>query len=282
MVTESIIDRYLSTRLGDYDRRGQQIRYDCPHCDEGNKKNLEINLGRNMFNCWSCGYSGSIRKLLTNYAIDETWRNLLEFKINYEQVDTELKIINYPQNTIPVHLNVAVYDYLINVRKLDKAELKRRNVSYVFDQNETYFNHICFPFFEEGKLVGACLQNFETKKYRNLSKLDFIPYKEFINDKYPITVTEGNADAISSINAIPLLGTKINKAIEEYLSNKNVILAVDNTIDINHLTEIMNSLISVRQLSLFDLKEYEDMNDYAVKDINGFLEEYRKCYKEFE
>lgn len=282
MITESIIDRYLSSRLGDYDRRGKQIRFDCPHCDDGNKKNLEINIDKNMFNCWSCGYSGSMRKLMTDYSIDNTWRLLPEFKVNYEKIEVEEKIINYPQNTVPVHLNKNAFTYLTVERGLNPVDIKQRSISYVFDQSEIYYNHICYPFFDDGKLVGACLQNLDTKKYRNLTKLDFIPYREFINSNYPITLTEGNVDALSSINAIPMLGTKINKATKDFLIGKNVILAVDNTIDIVHFTDLVKELVYVKQLSIFDLKEYEDMNDYAVKDQNGFLDEYRKCYKEFE
>jgi DNA primase len=52
-----------------------QYGYDCPNCmdikglDSGdNKGNLEINLNKFVFHCWSCGISGPLGKLFDLYG----------------------------------------------------------------------------------------------------------------------------------------------------------------------------------------------------------------------
>jgi hypothetical protein len=38
-----------------------QVSWNCPVCDEGgNKGNLEVNIEKSLFHCWSCGdYEGT-------------------------------------------------------------------------------------------------------------------------------------------------------------------------------------------------------------------------------
>lgn len=283
MITRQLLETYLTIRLGEPKFSFQGLRYNCPKCDAGAKYNLEINIDRNIFNCWSCHYSGIIRKLFEDYATDLSWKSLSEFKFvgkNLGDVVQE-KHINFPKETIPFYLNREINDYLINERGMKKNDLVLRGVSYVYSQNETYHNHICFPFYENNNLIGACLQNFETKKYRNLGKLDYVPYKNFINDLYPIIITEGIYDALSAVNAIPLLGTEINTSIIKYLNGKDVIIAFDNTIDLDHFMDQLKKFdkLNLKSLIIFDLGEYKDMNEFYKKDNEKFLSELKNCYK---
>lgn len=280
MVTRKLLERYLSGKLGDPKFTHQGLKYNCPVCDEGGKFNLEINMDRNIFNCWGCRYSGLIRKLLQEHATDTSWKNISEFKIVVEESE-QVEQINYPTETIPFYLNKDVTNYLVNERGIDRLELIRRGAAYVYSTNETYHNHICFPFYEDGRLVGACLQNFQNKKYRNLGKLTFVPYKSFINVSYPIVITEGVYDALSGVNAIPMLRTEINKATLSFLRDKDVILAVDNTVDLQQYASLIKQLdkANVGNLTLFDMNVYKDMNEYYLKDKKSFIKELNACFK---
>ena len=239
-------------------------------------------MNRNIFNCWSCRYSGVIRKLMTDYACEQAWKNMPEFKVEIKEGEEHehVKELNYPKETIPFYLNGDVTKYLIEERGMDRKELIKRKVCYSYSQDEMYYNHICFPFYENGMLVGACLQNFDTKRYRNLGPLNFVAYKEYINIAYPITMTEGCYDALSGINAIPILKTEPNKATLLFLRDKDVILAIDNTVGIDFYTKQMKLLekAQVKSLTLFDLAEYKDLNEYSLKNTKGFFREYKNCF----
>ena len=282
MVTRALIERYLFDRLGELKYSHQGLKANCPKCDAGNKFNLEINIDRNIFNCWSCRYSGFIRRLVEDYASDDSWRRLPEFQHHTEEHIVPVKEINYPKETIPVHLHRQAFDYLVGERGMSRRDLLRRKVSYVYSDDEVYHDHICFPFYEDGRMVGACLQDFKTKKYRNLSKLDFVPYKEFVNDLYPIFIGEGVYDVLSAVNGIPLLRTEVNDEILSFITGKDVILGVDNTVDLGHYANLLRKMANVRQLVLFDLKTFKDPNEFFMLDRKGFLSELRNCYGSFK
>lgn len=284
MVTRKFLEKYLFPKLGSAKFTHQGLKYNCPKCDAGDKYNLEINMDRNIFNCWSCRYSGVIKKLLEEHAVDRSWENNSFFKSHKVHSEEEQKELNYPKEVIPFYLNREVKEYLINERGMDKSELIKRGVSYVYSENEVYHNHICFPFYEDGVMVGACLQNFSTKKYRNLGKLTFVPYKQYINQLYPITITEGCYDALSGINAIPLLRTEINNATLDFLRDKDVILALDNTVELELYTSQMKRLenAQVKSLVLFNMYVHKDMNEFFKKDKNGFFKEYKSCFEKIK
>ena len=226
MLSRKTIEYYLNQSLGEPKYTNQGLKYNCKKCDHGNKYNLEINIsGRGFVNCWSCGLSGNLKSLFFKYAKDASWKNLPEFKETTKTTINEIvKDLNYPTKTIPFHMNEKVLKYLTEERKIDRKELIRRNVTYAYSENELYFNNICFPFYKDGKLVGACLQDLDTKKYRNLGPLNFVPYEEFVNPYYPITITEGCYDALVSINAIPILKTVINKETLKEIVLKDVLI----------------------------------------------------------
>lgn len=286
MLTRTVISNYLEPQLGDYKNSRQGLMYCCPICDDGHLKyNLEVNLEKKIFNCWSCRYSGVLQKLLRERAADPSWRAIPELKDRTDaSQEEEDKPINYPKETVPVHLNEDVKDYLVNDRGMDLRELDRRGVTYCYSENEQYHNHICFPFYKEGRLAGACLQNFATKKYRNLGKFDFVPWEEFINPNYPVTIAEGAYDGLSGINSVILRGTEIYRAILQYLRGKDVILAVDNKFDLEHFTKLLESIQGAepRALAIFDLKEFDDMNDFYMRNRKGFFEEYRACFNDLK
>lgn len=285
MIDRNTIISYLNFSLGDPKYTAQGIKYNCPKsgCDTGDKYNLEIDVERKIFNCWACRYGGSLHVLLNDYAKDNSWRNLQDFKFK-SAVNNEVKKINYPHATTKFSHSKEVSDYLINVRKIDRSILVKRNVQYVYSENEFYYNNIYFPFYEEGRQVGACVQDMSTKKYRNLGPLNFVPYKEFIDNDYPIVIGEGIYDILPTHNGIPLLGIDITDPVLRFINDKNVILALDNKIDIDHYIKQLKKIecANVKGLSIFDLFDNEDLNSFYVKDKAGFYSQLKKCFEELK
>lgn len=282
MISRELLHKYLSPRLGELVYTHQGLKADCPVCDSGGKKNLEVNVSKNAFNCWSCHQSGTIRQLLDKYSNDTSWKALPEFR--YVPAGEEAvveKELNYPKETVPFYLDQKTAEYLTVTRGISREELVRRKVSYVYSEGETYHNHVCFPFYEDGRLVGACLQDMRSKRYRNLGKLDFVPYGEFVDPMYPVVITEGVYDALSGTNAIPMLTTQINRKTLAFVAGRKVVLAVDNTVEENQYMSLMKQLeaADVMSLVLFDMKVYKDMNDYYREDRRAFLSELNSCFK---
>lgn len=282
MISKDLIKNYLSPSLGNIIDTYQGVKVNCPKCDEGDKYNLEINLNKNIFNCWSCHYSGYIKQILEDYATHSAWRDLPQFKNDSSIVISEEKLVEFPTETIPYYLNDEVNKYLRIQRGIPKQELVKRKVQYVYSKFEKYYNHIYFPFYKNGVLVGAALQNMETKRYVNLGKQNFVPWVEFINPYYPITITEGIYDALSGINAIPQLGTNINDAICEFFYDKDIIYAVDKSVNVrNHIYQIGKIEKSKpRSFTIFDMGKHEDMNDLYRYDREHYIKEYKDCFEQ--
>jgi len=273
---------YLMPNLGVPKFTYNQVKFNCPKCDKGNKYNLEISTDTLIFNCWSCHYSGYITKILREYAKNDSWKLISEFRDSYKQkisgkvTNSHLKL---PDSIVPFYFKKEVEDYLVNIRKIDKEVLKDRKVSYVYSEEEPLYNHIIFPYYDiTGTiLTGYSVQNFETKKYKNFGKQIFVPYIQFINPNYPICLTEGGYDSLSLPNAIPLLGTGVPKAVLEFLTNKNVILALDNTVEEQYKQQIVDALkhYSVNFIHIFNTGEYKDLNEFRQKDRESLIKKYK-------
>jgi len=289
MMTREVLKQYLNSNLGDAIYTRQGLKYNCPKpgCDQGDKFNLEINIDRNIFNCWACHYSGFIRVLMEDYANDNGWRALDCFRHQHAEaveqaVEQEEKVIALPQKMASFYLHKPAADYLIGERGMRKSDLVKRRVQYCYGEDEIYYNNIVFPFYEDGRLVGACLQDLKTKRYRNLGRLNFVPYKEFIDVDYPIVLGEGIYDVLPTGNGIPILNTEVNDQTVDFLRERRVVLGLDNTIDMDHFARQIDKLMNggVGSLVILNLYQYKDMNEFYCKDKPAFLYELNKCFDE--
>ena len=67
-----IISEFLGDPKKIYENRSQ-VSWNCPICDDDNNKgNLEVNIEKSVFHCWSCGDSegthGSLGKLFDKFG----------------------------------------------------------------------------------------------------------------------------------------------------------------------------------------------------------------------
>jgi len=274
---------FLMPNLGVPKFSYNQVRFNCPICDKGNKYNLEINVDNLIFHCWSCHYKGHLKKLLISYAKNNAWEGISELKNTYQSNISKKVLENsnlrLPNGLVPFYLNKDVENYLINERKIDKNTLIERKVSYVYLEDELLYDHIVFPFYDiTGTiLTGFSVQNFKTKKYKNFGKRNFVPYIQYINVNYPITLTEGIYDSLSSFNAIPLLGTDICTKILEFICGKNVILAVDNEVTKSEKNKMIFQLkqYNANLIYMFIFDEYKDLNEFRQQDLSQLILKYK-------
>jgi len=277
---KNIIVEYLVDNLGRPKVSYSQLKFNCPHCDRGHKYNLEINLQYLVFHCWSCHYKGYMTNLLRDYGKNNNWRQIEQFKSKSTSVNnTDTKVV-LPNGLIPFYLKKEALDYLTVERNLNKEILIERKVSYVYAEDDPFYNKLIFPFYDETgtKLVGFTSHDLKTKKYRNHGRIGtMIPYIEFINPNFPVILTEGIYDALSVYNAIPCLNTKPNKKIIQFCKDKNIITGFDSLVPNSELQLIIKDLklYGAELIYLFKHK-YEDLNDYRQKDESGLINDYKK------
>lgn len=282
---------YLSPQLGKCKKVGSQLRFCCPDCDKGEKYNLEICCNPNSvhykkFNCWGCPLKGNVRGLLSKYAIDNSWRNIDYFKFNkindFIKEENKQQII-LPNGLISFSLHQEAVNYLLKERNLERKILIERNVLYCYSEEESLFNHLIFPFYENKRLIGYSSQNLSTKKYRNHRDLNFIAYDEFINWNFPIIITEGIYDCYSVVNAIPTLGLELSKTLLNKVKEKKIILAFDNNYEISYEEKVKRAKqlykYDAKIVDIFDLKEYKDLNDYKVRDADGLRNDLKNTFE---
>lgn len=279
MDLDSVLLTYLVPVLGPYVKTYQNRKFDCPICDAGNKKNLEVHIDNRTAHCWSCGYKGYITKLLREYATNDGWKQLTDFQVTTRINNSTKKELQIPKGIVPFYLNKEVENYLTQERCLSRSLLIKRKVGYVYDEEDRLYNNIIFPFYdvEGSELLGFSVHNLSTKKYKNYGSRTFVPYIEFLNPNYPIVLTEGIYDALSIPNSIPLLGTDISETILIYCSNKNIILAVDNQVSERKINFLISQLkeYNINLLYRFNTREYKDLNEMKQKDPVLLKEKYK-------
>lgn len=290
MEYRKLVNDFLSDNLGKAKKTAQGLKFNCPHCDSGNKFNLEVNLNEKssnsfQFNCWSCKYHGFISKLLKEYSIDDSWRQIEQFnstRKNLSEFPLQEKIgkkVVLPLS-IPFYENKKVLEYLTTERRIEFEKLKARNVRVSILGDKIYF-----PFYNnnDGSLFSYCEQDFKTKKYKNFNSLNFVFYEEFINSNFPIIITEGIYDCLSVPNAIPILGTNISKKIKEFCNGKNVILCLDNEVLLEERIRLLNEIKSfgARDAIIFNTQKYKDLNEIYLKNKQLLKRELKKSFKYF-
>ena len=215
---------------------------------------------------------------MSNHSIVDDWKPFVSKKHHSETIEEEVNEYKLPEATIPFYLSEEAKNYLLNERKLDDEVLIKHKVRYCYSKEDELYNHIIFPYYEDDRLIGFSSQNLTTKKYKNHRALNFIPYKEFINPYFPIIITEGIYDALSVINAIPLLGTKLNKEVLKFVRDKTIILAMDS--DIKDIQSMIDELYFYGAKEVYNFEfSYKDLNEYRQQNLKqlkkGLLEYYK-------
>jgi len=281
MLTVADVNKYVESRLGEGKKTSQGVKFDCPNCAEDGvgKYNLEINLQKEIYKCWACKISGTLYNFMSSYSIIDDWKRFVSKRHKTKEViiedDKEYKL---PEATVPFYLSEEAKKYLINERKLDESVLIKHKIRYCYSKDEELYNHIIFPYYENDKLIGFSSHNLSTKKYKNHRSLNFITYKEFINPYFPIIITEGIYDALSVINAIPLLGTKLNKEVLKFVKDKVIILAMDS--DIKDIQSMIDELYFYGAKEVYNFThQYKDLNEYRQQNLKQLKRDLIKYYE---
>ena len=250
-----------------------QLQFACPRCIENKgdaekrKFNLEVNLKKGVFNCWSCGQfdeemHGSILKLFKLYGNEsiikeykDTVKSLQQsklYQISFEKGDFNIDFtivennnVNLPNNFTAFNKdkknNYKALDYLLK-RGITWDIINKYKIGYTkYDENfKQLSSRIIIPSFNKfGELnywTGRDFTNLpKRQKYYNpiIERKNLIFNEEYVEWDADITLVEGPFDHIVVPNSIPLLGKvlKTDFKLYQYIitkANANVNIWLDS------------------------------------------------------
>jgi DNA primase len=268
-----------------------QYGYDCPNCmdmkglDNGdNKGNLEINLNKFVYHCWSCGISGPLGRVFDNYGTKAQKKvyNLVkpeELKVQ-EAKKTQLKLPEgYTQfkDSNPRFIpHIEAYKYLIS-RGITDEIIEKYQIGYTVLGEFAY--RIIIPSFNKNDKLNYFIARSWVKgkmKYKNpTAEKNQIIFNESRIDWFKdVYLVEGAFDGIFLDNSIAMLGKKISPLLFETLYEnalRNVIICLDE----DAWTDGVKLYHELNGGRLYNkIKIIKPPKDMDVADLRGQISEY--------
>jgi len=233
-IQRSVVD-LISEMFGlprHYSHGQADVAFNCPKCDtRGNKYNLEVNVSKGVYHCWSCGYKGKLLRLFKDFASERQWTILKRLPI-YRESTGELSV---DSTTGPAPAPVDIKKSLGSYRSLsvDWGNSPHYNAALKYLRGRGITSDIIakwdicysetgpnkFRIIIPSRAANGVLEYYIARgfydyikpKYKNptIPKQQIIFGERFIDWHRPVVLTEGVFDSIISLNAIPILGTEI-------------------------------------------------------------------------
>ena len=240
-----IISEFLGEPKKVYENTSQ-VSWNCPVCDEGgNKGNLEVNIEKSLFHCWSCGdyegTHGSLGKLFDKFG-NKKQKKLYQL-LKPETIvkrERKKKTLKLPDRFTQFKDSSKVYpirrqamNYL-NSRGITDDMIERYGIG--FCDNGDHAGRIVIPSYnKKGELnyyIARSWDPMSRAKYKNpeAEKDKIIFWENLIDWNKDIFLVEGAFDGLFLDNVIPLLGKHMSELLFEtiYMNAKsNVIICLD-------------------------------------------------------
>lgn len=242
MINDQLVIDLLSSKLGAYQRSGNQVKFFCPNHSH-HKKKLEVNIEKGLFKCWICSFHGHISYLCKTIGLDNSNIQLIKdiypfnstIDITRDQLKTNqifddkceryflensLPFFNNRTNSFNENQKDGSYSYLINRRELTDYHIIKYSIQYGFTEYNK--NSVFFPSFDiNGKIDGYIVRFFSKnglpiqRKYFISKNNTFVIWNSLMLDlTYPIYITEGVFDYIKlDRNGICLLGSIVSENV---------------------------------------------------------------------
>lgn len=217
----------LKKAFGNHWISGEEMLFHCPKCGH-EKKKMSINIDKNAFKCWVCGYSGNkISQLISRHAPEHyaAWSDLSEevdlskYEFIFEEgEDTPDQVMSFPQEfktlTGPKtgeKLKALKYLYSRDISDLDILRWK-----IGFCDFGDYEGRIIVPSFNtKGQLNYFIARSYtgDWMKYKNPRASKDVIFNDLnIDWDDDIVIVEGVFDAIRHKNCIPILGSSLRES----------------------------------------------------------------------
>ena len=282
-IYDILVDFLGESKQGSFIDGIYQYQFGCPRCiqnygeNEIHKHNLEVNLKKNVFQCWKCSNTdddmkGSIGKLIKMYGsvyLYKQFKNIIEeYKassmyfldaLDGNNIQVE-QTIYLPKSFKKVDLkkceNKKVIDYL-NKRNITQTIIDTFNIGYTsYDEVDwSWRNRIIIPSYDVyGDLnyfVGRDFTGKSKLKYKNcnINKKNIVFQEHLINYDSNIILVEGAIDCLFGPvgRTISLLGKTLTKDCLLYQNlykkcNGTITICLDADTNINETKRIYTLL----------------------------------------
>ena len=251
-IVVELLEEFLGKPKQHYQSK-MQISFDCPVCSYDikgldkldGKGNLEINYGRHVYKCWSCGEThgthGPLGKLFDKYAnkkLKKTY-NLIRPE-EFEEKQVKKIKLRLPEGYVTFKDSNPIYpphrealNYLKS-RGITDDIIEKYQIGYTMKGD--YSGRIIVPSYtKEGELnyfVGRAWGGNPKFKYKNpIAEKDKIIFNEHLIDwEKDIYIVEGVFDGFFLQNSIPMLGKHLSSVLFEsiyFKSKGNIIICLD-------------------------------------------------------
>jgi len=283
----------LKDILGYYSREGtNQLLFKCPSCNH-HKRKLSINIGKGLFKCWVCDWSGrNLYKILRRFGTyhqKQTWRrfdqqtdiNHFAEKLFGSEEPAEQQKINLPAGFISLanaslpSTSAYPLNYLES-RGITKKDILKWKIGYC--SRGEYSSRIVVPSFDLDGDVNYYIGRTYTSswpKYTNpkISK-NIIFNHLYLDFDEDIVLVEGIFDAIKAgYNSVPLLGSTIteNSALfrEIVRNDAPVYLALDS--DAKKKANKLIKLFLKYDIEIYniDVTPYDDVGEMSKEEFTN-------------
>lgn len=240
-----IISEFLGEPKKVYENTSQ-VSWNCPVCDEGgNKGNLEVNIEKSVFHCWSCGdyegTHGSLGKLFDKFGNKKQKKLYQVLKpetiVKRERKKKTLKLpdrfTQFKDSSKVYPIRRQAMNYL-NSRGITDDMIERYGIG--FCDNGDHAGRIVIPSYnKKGELnyyIARSWDPMSRAKYKNpeAEKDKIIFWENLIDWNKDIFLVEGAFDGLFLDNAIPMLGKHMSELLFETIYKKakgNITICLD-------------------------------------------------------
>jgi DNA primase len=282
--------KIVASCLGEYRTAGDETLFYCPFCKH-HKHKLSVNVRSNVYKCWICDASGkNIRRLIYKFgnatAVSE-WDHLTgrhdisDFDTIFSEDEKSPDVIqrvNLPdefrtltQKTLPP-ARLPALNYLRS-RGVGKNEILEWKIGYC--PSGEYEGRILIPSFDMDGYVNyfiARAYNGAWLRYKNPAASRDIVFNELYLDwNKDVILVEGVFDAIVAGNAIPILGSTLNRNTELFArliaESPCIYLALDSDAANKERKIIKNLLQYDMKLYKIDTSDIEDVGAISKEEF---------------
>ena len=282
--------KIVASCLGEYRTAGEETLFYCPFCKH-HKHKLSVNVRANVYKCWICDASGkNIRRLLRkfgNYGLVTEWdrltgrHDITEFDnifSNNEHDDVIIQRVNLPDEfrtltkkaLSPATLPVVNY---LKTRGIGRNEILEWKIGYC--PSGDYAGRVIIPSFDtEGYVNYFIARSYDGAwmRYKNPQASRDIVFNELYLDwDDDVVLVEGVFDAIIAGNAIPILGSTLNRGTKLFArlvqESPRVYLALDSDASAKERKIIKNLLQYDMEVYKIDTTGIEDVGAMTKKEF---------------
>lgn len=280
-------------------KSGEEWLFYCRNrgCDHAKPK-LSVNIEKDVFKCWVCGYSGSsayrLVKRFGNFLQRQTWEELdgivdlsvsLYDQIFGEEIEEEPEqILELPEEfrtltgkKTPLS-GIPARNYLLKDRGLTKADIIRWKIGYC--SSGPFKERIIIPSFNlDGRLNYFIARSYsDGYKYKNPegSTKDIIFNHLYVDWKNPVHLVEGVLDSVVAGNSIPLLQCSLredSKLFQEITKHDTpVYIALDPEAERAAMSLIKNLLEYDVECYKVDVSGEQDVSEMGKEEYSTRVE----------